>query len=64
MPSWFEYLFNTPSNHRVHHATNPRYLDRNYAGTFMLWDRVFGTFAEERDDDPPPVRARQQHRHL
>ena len=53
MPAWFEYLFNTPSNHRVHHATNPRYLDRNYAGTFMVWDRLFGTFAEERDDDPP-----------
>ena len=53
MPAWFEYLFNTPSNHRVHHATNPRYLDRNYAGTFMVWDRLFGTFAEERDDEPP-----------
>jgi len=53
MPAWFEYLFNTPSNHRVHHATNPRYLDRNYAGTLMVWDRLFGSFAEERDDDPP-----------
>lgn len=53
MPAWFEYLFNTPSNHRVHHATNPRYLDRNYAGVFMIWDRMFGTFVPERDDDPP-----------
>jgi hypothetical protein len=53
MPAWFEYLFNTPSNHRVHHAVNPRYLDRNYAGMFMVWDRLFGTFVEERDDDPP-----------
>jgi len=53
MPAWFEYLFNTPSNHRVHHAVNPRYLDRNYAGTFMVWDRLFGTFVAERDDDAP-----------
>ena len=53
MPAWFEYLFNTPSHHRVHHASNPRYVDRNYAGMFMVWDRMFGTFAAERDDDPP-----------
>lgn len=53
MPAWFEYLLNTPSNHRVHHATNPRYLDRNYAGVFMVWDRLFGTFVQEREDDPP-----------
>jgi hypothetical protein len=53
MPGWFEYLFNTPSHHRVHHASNPRYVDRNYAGVFMVWDRLFGTFAAERDDDPP-----------
>ena len=53
MPAWFEYLFNTPSNHRVHHAANPRYLDRNYAGVLMVWDRLFGTYAAEREDDPP-----------
>ena len=53
MPAWFEYLFNTPSNHRVHHAANPRYVDRNYAGIFMIWDRMFGTFEAEHDDDPP-----------
>ncbi len=53
MPAWFEYLFNTPSNHRVHHASNPRYVDRNYAGIFMCWDRMFGTFAEETAADPP-----------
>jgi sterol desaturase/sphingolipid hydroxylase (fatty acid hydroxylase superfamily) len=53
MPAWFEYLFNTPSNHRVHHASNPRYVDRNYAGIFMLWDRMFGTYARELDEDPP-----------
>lgn len=53
MPRWYEYLFNTPSHHRVHHAANPRYVDRNYAGIFMVWDRLFGTFAEERAEEPP-----------
>ena len=53
MPAWFEYLFNTPSHHRVHHASNPQYVDRNYAGVFMVWDRMFGTFAAETTDDPP-----------
>lgn len=42
----------TPSNHRVHHAQNERYIDKNYGGIFVLWDRVFGTFAEERDEEP------------
>jgi sterol desaturase/sphingolipid hydroxylase (fatty acid hydroxylase superfamily) len=50
---WFEGVFNTPSHHRVHHATNPRYLDANYAGVLIIWDRLFGTFVAERDDDPP-----------
>jgi sterol desaturase/sphingolipid hydroxylase (fatty acid hydroxylase superfamily) len=52
MPRWFEAVMNTPSHHRVHHATNPRYLDRNYAGVFIVWDRMFGTFQAERDDEP------------
>lgn len=47
MPRWFEAIFNTPSHHRVHHATNPQYLDRNYAGIFIIWDRMFGTFEPE-----------------
>ncbi len=42
----------TPSNHRVHHAQNEQYIDKNYGGIFILWDRLFGTFAEEKDDDP------------
>ncbi|MGN6151516.1 MAG: sterol desaturase family protein, partial [Lysobacteraceae bacterium] len=50
---WFDRVFASPSNHRVHHAVNDRYLDRNYGGLFILWDRLFGTFAEEVDDDPP-----------
>lgn len=53
LPAWFEYLFNTPSHHRVHHAANPRYLDRNYAGVLMVWDRLFGSFEAERDDERP-----------
>lgn len=51
-PRWFEAVMNTPSHHRVHHATNPRYLDKNYAGMFIIWDRMFGTFEPERDDEP------------
>ena len=53
MPAWFEAVMNTPSHHRVHHGVNPRYLDRNYAGVFIVWDRMFGTFQPERADDPP-----------
>ncbi len=49
----FEWVFNTPSHHRVHHATNPRYLDSNYAGTLIIWDRMFGTFSPEVAEDPP-----------
>ncbi len=49
MPKWFEAIFNTPSHHRVHHATNPRYLDANFAGIFIVWDRIFGTFVPELD---------------
>jgi len=47
MPKWFEAVMNTPSHHRVHHATNPQYLDRNYAGTLIVWDKMFGTFVPE-----------------
>ncbi|MEM7301049.1 MAG: sterol desaturase family protein [Pseudomonadota bacterium] len=53
MPKWFEAVMNTPSHHRVHHATNPRYLDANYAGTLIIWDRMFGTFVPELDEDMP-----------
>ena len=47
-----EWVLNTPSHHRVHHSTNPIYLDSNYAGAFIIWDRMFGTFVAERDDQP------------
>lgn len=44
-----EYIFNTPSHHRVHHAVNPKYIDKNHAGVFIIWDRLFGTFRVEDD---------------
>jgi sterol desaturase/sphingolipid hydroxylase (fatty acid hydroxylase superfamily) len=47
LPTWYETVFNTPSHHRVHHATNPQYLDRNHAGIFIIWDKIFGTFEPE-----------------
>ena len=52
MPRWFEAVMNTPSHHRVHHATNARYLDANYAGVFIVWDKLFGTFAPEVEGEP------------
>ncbi len=47
LPKWFEYFFNTPSHHRVHHGTNLLYLDKNHAGILIIWDRMFGTFQPE-----------------
>jgi sterol desaturase/sphingolipid hydroxylase (fatty acid hydroxylase superfamily) len=47
-PRWFEAVFNTPSHHRVHHGANPQYLDKNYGGILIVWDRLFGTFEPER----------------
>jgi len=52
LPRWFEYVFNTPSHHRVHHAVNPQYLDTNYGGVVILFDRWFGTFAPENEAEP------------
>ena len=51
MPAWFEAVMNTPSHHRVHHATNPIYLDKNYAGILIIWDKMFGTFQPELDGE-------------
>ncbi len=48
-PRWIEAVMNTPSHHRVHHGRDPKYLDKNYAGVFIVWDRWFGTFTEETD---------------
>ncbi|WP_025899272.1 sterol desaturase family protein [Sneathiella glossodoripedis] len=52
MPRHFEFFFNTPSHHRVHHAINAKYLDANYAGILIIWDRLFGTFVEEDKSEP------------
>ena len=46
---WLEYIINTPSHHRVHHGRDPKYIDKNYAGVFIVWDRMFGTFKEEEE---------------
>ncbi len=48
-----ELVFITPSNHRIHHAQNPEYIDANYGGVFIIWDRIFGTYIPERDDLKP-----------
>jgi sterol desaturase/sphingolipid hydroxylase (fatty acid hydroxylase superfamily) len=47
-----DFILVTPSNHRVHHAQNERYIDKNYGGMLILWDRLFGTFEDEHDDEP------------
>ncbi|HTD03215.1 sterol desaturase family protein [Undibacterium sp.] len=49
---WFDHVFVSPSNHRVHHAVNDIYLDKNYGGILILWDRLFGTFIDEMDEHP------------
>jgi alkylglycerol monooxygenase len=49
MPRWFEFIFNTPSHHRVHHGVNPKYIDKNHAAFLIIWDRMFGTFKEEEE---------------
>ncbi len=52
LPRWIEFVFNTASHHRVHHGQNPIYMDRNYGGTLIVWDRLFGTFQEELEEEP------------
>jgi sterol desaturase/sphingolipid hydroxylase (fatty acid hydroxylase superfamily) len=52
MPRWFEVIFVSPSHHRVHHASNIRYLDKNMGMCLIIWDKVFGTFQQELDSDP------------
>ena len=50
---FLEYIIVTPSQHRVHHAINPIYIDKNLSAIFCVWDRIFGTFQEELDSEPP-----------
>lgn len=49
LPRWIEFIFNTPSHHRVHHGRDPKYIDKNHAGALIIWDRMFGTFQEEEE---------------
>ena len=49
LPKPIEYIFNTPSHHRVHHASNPQYWDKNYGGVLIIWDRMLGTFEPEEE---------------
>ncbi len=49
LPKPIEYIFNTPSHHRVHHGRNPKYIDKNHAGSLIIWDRMFGTFQKEEE---------------
>jgi alkylglycerol monooxygenase len=49
LPRWFEFIFNTPSHHRVHHGRDPKYIDKNHAGSLIIWDRMFGTFQPEEE---------------
>lgn len=51
LPNWFEFLFNTPSHHRVHHASNILYLDRNHGGVLIVWDRMFASFSKEIESE-------------
>jgi sterol desaturase/sphingolipid hydroxylase (fatty acid hydroxylase superfamily) len=57
-PFILEYIFNTPSHHRVHHGCNPQYIDKNYGGTLIIFDRIFGTFEPEKEE----VRERREKR--
>ncbi|HRO48277.1 sterol desaturase family protein [Agriterribacter sp.] len=47
LPRWVEFIFNTPSHHRVHHGSDREYIDKNHGGTLMIWDRIFGTYQDE-----------------
>ena len=49
LPRWFEFIFNTPSHHRVHHGTDLKYLDKNHGGIMIIWDRIFGSFQPEQE---------------
>ncbi len=52
LPKWYEFIFNSPAHHRVHHSSEIKYLDKNYAGVLIIWDRIFGTFRNEDEGFP------------
>ncbi len=51
LPTWYEAIFVTPSHHRVHHGKNKIYIDKNHGGVFIIWDKIFGTFQAELEDE-------------
>jgi sterol desaturase/sphingolipid hydroxylase (fatty acid hydroxylase superfamily) len=61
LPRWVETIFDTPSNHRVHHGRNPQYIDRNYGGVLIVFDRWFGTYVEEQEKVEYGIATRQPH---
>lgn len=52
LPKWYQFIFNSPAHHRVHHSSEIKYLDKNYAGILIIWDRIFGTFRDEDEGFP------------
>ncbi|NOU52405.1 sterol desaturase family protein [Pseudoalteromonas sp. JBTF-M23] len=58
---WFGVLFNTPTHHCLHHARNPEYIDKNYAGVLIVWDKLFGTFVEPIASKPPQYGVAERH---
>lgn len=54
-PKWMEFIFDTPSNHRAHHGTNPEYIDKNYGGVLIIFDRIFGTYVKEDEVNNPVI---------
>lgn len=60
---WIEYVFATPSNHRVHHGSQPQYINKNFAATFILWDRLFGTYQKEEHTVQYGITHNIEHKH-
>ncbi len=63
LPRWYEYIFDTPSNHRVHHGRNPQYIDKNYGGVLIIFDRWFGTYEAEDEKVEYGIATRQPKSH-
>jgi sterol desaturase/sphingolipid hydroxylase (fatty acid hydroxylase superfamily) len=61
---FLEHIIVTPSHHRVHHAINPEYLDKNHGQIFIFWDKLFGTFQKELPDVPPGLRHHTPRAHV
>jgi sterol desaturase/sphingolipid hydroxylase (fatty acid hydroxylase superfamily) len=63
MPRWVEYIFATPSNHRVHHGSQPEYINKNFGATFIIWDRIFGTYVPEKEQVIYGITKNIDHKH-